>query len=166
MLGIPSEIQDKKIEALITCEKLTNGCELCYKAPAPGANLRIPLLSPSFPEERFSLDIHEGKRNSSVILEIEVARKTTVQTRKASLPLVRVDIDDESEHTNPDGTIIRGSHVHLASSEYADRFAFPLESEIGKTIVGSTSYIPEIFESFKLFCHIQNDLTINWNLGI
>ncbi len=89
-----------------------------------------------------------------------------MQTRHSSQPLVRIDIDDNLIHTNPDGKIIKGSHVHLPIEGYGIAYAFPLKSDEGIMVAGSSDYVPSIFEAFRLFCHIDNQLNVRWGLGI
>lgn len=156
---------DREIETLIRCEKLVCEMNTSYKAPAPGGHLNLRLVSPEIPEERFLLDIYEGMRSSSLTLKIATSRKTTMQTRRSSQPLVRVDIDDRAIHTNPDGCLVRGSHVHIASARYGTKLAFPLESNEGIMVVGKERDIPSIFEGFRRFCNIDASLMIEWGFG-
>lgn len=43
--------------------------------------------------------------------------------------LVRFDINPNNKHTNPDGTVITGSHIHIYSTQHSkkNRIAIPLK---------------------------------------
>lgn len=157
---------DDEILELIEMEKVAEEGLGPIDAPTSGNKVEIKLKAPSSPGEKFTLSIFEGARSSSVSVSIYASRKTTLQTRRLQDPLVRVDIDDKAVHTNPDGSIVRGSHVHIASVECGCRFAYPIGSEEFIMVTGGGSDIPEVFESFREFCHIEGALTINWTLGV
>lgn len=108
------------IEELIDMPKKVDGPKLEYDAPAPGKALEVKLMSPEDLSCKFTMSIYEGKHSSSLVMAIEPGRKTTMQTRHRSDALVRVDMDDKAKHTNPDGTVIEGSHVHIAKEGYGD----------------------------------------------
>lgn len=156
------------IEDLITLEKLVDGAKVAriYTCPAPGKSLEIRLMSPDDPARKFTLSVSEGSRSSQIALSIDAGRKTNIQTRHLSDPLVRVDINTKAIHSNPDGSIIRGSHVHIASEEYGDKMAYPVGSNEAMVVIGRSADIPDIFESFKKYCHIDPSLRIDWPLGV
>ena len=157
---------DESILELINMQKNIDGPKTRFAAPSPGSKLEVKLVSHEHLSEKFTLSILEGARSSSITLAIDAARKTSMQTRRLSDPLVRIDIDDRAAHTNPDGTVIKGSHVHIASEEYGCRWAFPVGSEEFATIAGDGTTIPEIFESFREYCSIEKALEILWSLGV
>lgn len=161
-----TKVVDIEMQALIDCEKLVEDSERDYTAPAPGENLEIRLISPEMPKERFLLNIREGRRSSTLILKAVAGRKVTMQTRDSTVPLVRVDIGDELLHTNPDDTIVRGGHVHVASWEYGMRMAHPLSSAEAIMVVGNQKSVEDIFEAFRTFCHIERNLSLQWTFGI
>lgn len=105
-----------------------------YDWPSPGDQLRIELESPDDRSVRFFLDIHEGKRTSRVALSVNDLRerKAKMQTRASSSVLARIDYTTVPEamiHTNPDGTRIEGTHVHLRVDGYGNTIALPLEGQ-------------------------------------
>lgn len=52
-----------------------------------------------------------------------------VQTRgRKVIVLARIDING-APHTNPDGTGIDGTHLHVYREGYDDRWAFPLDAQ-------------------------------------
>ena len=93
--------------------------------------------------ERFLLDIWcSGARLG----------KYTFQNRvRVIIILVRVDVGDTLEHTNPDGVQVSGLHIHIYREAYDDKFAFPLD----KYQFGDPSDMVRTFEDFANFCHIE-----------
>ena len=92
--------------------------------------------------ERFLLDVHRGRLS---------LKKYTFQERvRVIIPLVRVDIGETLRHTNPDGTLIEGSHIHIYREGYDVKFASPLD--------GFPFRAPDdmiiTFEDFARFCNI------------
>ena len=76
--------------------------------------------------------------------------KYSMNNRYFSIPLVRICIDKDSVHENPDGKLITGSHMHVFRENYGDKFADDLN------IYGITGTTPiEILNEFLAFCHIE-----------
>lgn len=157
---------DEPILELIQMSKTIDGPKTRFNAPAPGSKLEVKLVSFDNPAEKFTLSIAEGARSSSITLAIDAGRKTSMQTRRLSEPLVRIDIDDHAVHTNPDGSLVKGSHVHIASVESGCRWAFPASSDEFIMVAGDGGEIPCVFESFREFCSIERALEIVWSLGV
>jgi hypothetical protein len=160
------DLQDEEIAALISMPKFSTEGNAIFDAPTPGRKLEIKLASRIDRSKKFTLSIAEGAHSSVITLKICPARKTTMQTRCLTYPLVRVDIDEKAIHSNPDGTIIKGSHVHIARAGYGDRFAYPFDSSEAKMVAGEVPEVQYVFESFKGYCHIESRLGINWTLGV
>jgi hypothetical protein len=123
-------------------------------------------MSPDDLSCKFKLSIYEGKHSSQVSIAVESERKTTIQTRHRTETLVRVDIDERAKHTNPDGTLVEGSHVHIAKEGFGDRIAYPIDSDEAIMVTGANKEIISVFESFREYCRIEKALQINWSLGI
>jgi len=92
--------------------------------------------------EQFLLDVHRGSLG---------LKKYTFQERaRVIIPLVRVDVGETLRHTNPDGTLIEGSHIHIYREGYDVKFARPL--------AGLSFRAPDdmiiTFEDFARFCNI------------
>lgn len=84
----------------------------------PGADVRSEMVGIPHPEERFVLDLWRGRRN---------AAKIKIQTRgRHVFILARLDLHG-APHTNPDGQVIEGSHLHLYREGYGDKWAAPLD---------------------------------------
>jgi len=94
-------------------------------------------------KERFFMDIWR----SGVVLG-----KYTLQNRaRTVIILVRVDVGDTLEHTNPDDTIVSGSHIHLYREGYDDKFASPLHQYPFQ----NTANIAQTLTDFARYCHIE-----------
>jgi len=93
--------------------------------------------------ERFLLDIWcSGARLG----------KYTFQNRaRVIIILVRVDVGDTLEHTNPDGVQVSGAHIHIYREGYDVKFAFPLNTYP----FGDPTDMVRTFEDFANFCHIE-----------
>jgi len=87
-------------------------------------------------QEHFVLDMKQGKID---------LKKIKYQNRfDEVIPLVR--FESKGIHENPDGTIIKGPHIHIYKEGYGDKFAVP-----------SPFNNPEdVLESIKQFCKYCN----------
>ncbi len=92
--------------------------------------------------ERFLLDLWRGTIRLSKLRFQTRARKVVV--------LVRLDIDG-APHTNPDGTRLGGTHLHLYREGYEDRWAFALRPNQ----FGNTADVRLAFEDFCRYCKIE-----------
>lgn len=93
------------------------------------------------PKERFLLDIWRSTFRLS---------KVRHQTRgRQVIVLVRLDIDG-APHTNPDGTRLSGTHLHVYREGYDDKWAQPIDP--GR--FPDTGDIRRAFEDFCAYCNI------------
>ena len=99
------------------------------------------LISETNPSDIFYLNINETA--------IELG-KYTANNRFFSIPLVRICIDTDSVHENPDGKQIKGSHIHVYKEKYGDKFAKPLKDY---NITETTTV--QILTQFLEFCNIE-----------
>lgn len=93
-------------------------------------------------KERFFFDLWRG------VLRLS---KYKLQTRgRILVVLVRLDING-SPHTNPDGQILDGTHLHIYKEGFGDKWAYPMEPSVFEDIssVGST------FRGFCKYCNIE-----------
>lgn len=82
----------------------------------PGADYSRVLIGADL-HERFLMDVWRGTVRIS---------KARLQTRaRKVVVLVRVDVNG-APHTNPDGTILNGTHIHIYREGYEARWAYPL----------------------------------------
>lgn len=108
----------------------------------PGADRTRELIGEGT-QERFLLDLWRGTLRLS---------KLRFQTRgRKVIVLVRLDID-AAPHTNPDGTKLNGTHIHLYREGYEDRWAIPLDPNDFR----NTTDIRQTFQDFCQYCNIQS----------
>lgn len=92
-------------------------------------------------KEKFLLDLSRGTIRLS---------KVKLQTRaRTAIVLVRLDVDG-SPHTNPDGSSIGRTHIHLYREGFDDKWAY----QIDPTLFASPENIEETFKSFCGYCNI------------
>lgn len=92
------------------------------------------------PKERFLLDLSRGTIRLS---------KVKFQTRGRSvIVLVRLDLDG-SPHTNPDGTQVGRTHLHVYREGYDDKWAVPLDPTVFANLL-------DVEDTFKRFCEYCN----------
>jgi hypothetical protein len=107
----------------------------------PGTS-QIRSLIGSDLKERFLLDIWRGTFRLSKIRYQTRARQVVI--------LVRLCIDG-APHTNPDGTRLSGSHLHVYREGYDDKWAQPLDA----TRFPNPADVVATFRNFCDFCNIQ-----------
>jgi len=77
----------------------------------------------------------------------------TLQNRARTIViLVRVDVGETLEHTNPDGVLVSGPHIHMYREGYDDKFASPLDQHS----FHNSADIVITFQDFAQFCRIQD----------
>lgn len=106
----------------------------------PGSDQTHELVG-SDPKERFLLDLSRGTIRLS---------KVKFQTRGRSIiVLIRLDLDG-SPHTNPDGSQVGRSHIHLYREGFDDKWAY----SINPTTFSNLNDIEETFKRFCVYCNI------------
>lgn len=75
-------------------------------------------------QDRFWLDVYRGRRLSV---------KCTYQERFGVVALVRLDLGSRP-HTNPDGALLTGSHIHTYREGYEDKWAEPIPADLFTSI--------------------------------
>jgi len=116
----------------------------------PPATISIPPgaddtyeLADSNDREKFLLDVWRGTLRLS---------KLKLQNRvRAAVVLVRLDVDG-APHTNPDGTRLAGTHIHLFKEGYDDKWAYPADSR-KFTLLSDQG---KTFHDFCAFCKIES----------
>lgn len=97
-------------------------------------------------KETFLLDFYRGS--------FELSKYTINKRYRQTVIMLRYD--NGGRHTNPDGVLFEGKHVHLYKEGYNDKFAFPA-SEIG---VVDTDTIETVFNKIMQFCNVKKIPTI------
>ena len=104
---------------------------------------QIRQLVASKGHERFLMDFWRGTLRLT---------KANLQTRaRTAVILARLDIDG-APHTNPDGEVIAGTHLHVYREGFEDRWATPLEP----TRFSDPSSLGQCFEDFCRYCRISS----------
>lgn len=91
----------------------------------------------AFPSQkgRISLDVVGERREDVFVVNIDrkgkLAEKCTYQGRvqQSNQVLLRLDIDPNGRHTNPDGQTVHGNHIHIYTEEHDMRMAIPFDIE-------------------------------------
>ena len=78
---------------------------------------------------------------------------------RTSIPLIRLDING-APHTNPDGTKVGHSHIHLYREGFGDAWA----SDIDPNAFSDVSDLEQTFQDFVRYCNIRGLPTINFSL--
>lgn len=156
---------------LLLLDKKVASATLDYRWPNPGSGLSIELKAPKDRATRFHLDIHEGKRSSSLELHASElsARKAKFQTRALTKVLVRIDFAKPQEilrHRNPDGSLLIGSHIHFFVEGYGDRFAVPVDDQDVICPHDGSSSLSGLFHAFLDACRIEKRLNIELPLEV
>ncbi|MBZ5630491.1 MAG: hypothetical protein LAO06_16660 [Acidobacteriia bacterium] len=131
-------MKQSEADALLAMAKLFVGT--ARVSLVPGVDESHELVSAD-EKEQFMLDIWRGTIRIAKLKKQTRARKITV--------LARLDVDG-SPHTNPDGTTIGGTHLHLYKEGFEDRWAFPVPSSFS-----NLTNINQVFVDFCAYCNIQ-----------
>ena len=73
---------------------------------------------------------------------------------RGNVVLVRVDLGDMSVHTNPDGRVLSGNHIHIFKEGYNLSYAYEL-SEIGSGLFMNPDNFSVLFYDFCRYCGID-----------
>ncbi len=92
-------------------------------------------------KELFLLDFYRGS--------VELTKYTLNSRYRQTIILLRYD--NGGRHTNPDGTLFEGPHVHIYREGYNDKFAFPI-SEID---VSNSDSMEVVVKKIMQFCNIK-----------
>ncbi|MDD4095302.1 MAG: hypothetical protein PHP22_03555 [Oscillospiraceae bacterium] len=84
---------------------------------------------------------------------LELFRCTFQESFLKKTILVRVDLDEDKPHLNPDREKIVGPHIHLYREGYDDRWAFLINDHIPQISMDSN-----LIDNFKHFCRFCNVL--------
>lgn len=113
----------------------------CVISLPPGVDETHELIGADL-RERFLLDLWRGTMRLS---------KYKMQARgRIIVVLVRLDING-APHTNPDGQLLDGTHLHVYREGFDDKWAYPIDPEVFHDI-GNVGFA---FEDFCRLCHIE-----------
>lgn len=97
-------------------------------------------------KEIFLLDFYRSS--------VELSKYTINKRYRQTIIMLRYD--NGGRHTNPDGVIFEGPHVHFYREGYNDKFAFPV-SEVN---VNSSDTMELVFKKIMQFCNVKQVPTI------
>ena len=118
-------LSQEEANSLIEYLKEIKDLSETFPFPQPGEDKKLDLVS-SDGKHAFIVDINRKGY-------INFSRKCTYQGRyQKDVILLRLDVDGP-EHTNPDGTILPKTHLHIYREGFGDRFAIGLPSDINNT---------------------------------
>ena len=118
-------LSQKEADALIEVLKEIKDLSGTFPFPQPGDHKKINLVSADG-KHSFIVDINRKGY-------INFIKKCTYQGRyQKDIILLRLDINGP-EHTNPDGEVLPGTHLHVYREGFGDRFAIAVPPDIGNT---------------------------------
>lgn len=123
-----NQLKQEEIEYLLNM--LKNSLVDSINFPTKGTNEEFEVKSLTS-NELFNIRIYRGnvnrtKYNIGAIIE------------KNSIPLLELHIGPGNRHTNPDGTVIEGSHWHIYSEKYGRTQAFLADNIESEKFVENT----------------------------
>lgn len=93
--------------------------------------------------DKFQLDYRKSK--------IEIRKYSFNHRTRTSIVLIRYC--SLKRHTNPDGKVFEGPHIHLFCEGYDDKIAFDVKDLLG--VDPETSSKEDILEALLNYCHIE-----------
>ena len=134
--------------------KETLSGEMVYNIPAPGAGKKIyPVVADkndaAYGSETFTYSDYVGAE------PLTRKRNLVLVANNSKTVLCQFDLGDCPPHTNPDGTVIRTSHMHLYRKGNASSIAYPLPDGIDDRMG-----IIEITRRFLDYCNIDKNNVI------
>lgn len=142
-------LSQAEADALIAAEKK---CEdkKAVDYPGPGGSICV-ILHTNDKRERFHFDVTRGR-----LALTKISHNVRVRT---AVPLVRLDING-APHTNPDGSKVGRSHLHLYREGFADAWAVDVDPSIFQDV----DDLQQTLRDFVKYCNIQDLPTVNFSL--
>ena len=112
------------------------------------------------PNNKLTLNVKSLSGNEIFLLDINRAgiiniSRCTFQERYNETILIRLDLDKNKLHKNPDNKIIKGPHLHIYQKDFGDRWAYSL-SEMNPCPFSDISDLHTSFIEFCRYCNINN----------
>lgn len=104
--------------------------------------------------EKWSRDIVSVSSKDAFVLHynlssFNIEKFSYHKTYRKTIPLLRFDLN---RHTNPDGVVFEGAHIHIYQEGFDDKIAFPV-SEIGISTEDELKR-EEVLERFLDYCNV------------
>lgn len=131
------KIKQDEIERLLEALKKTLVDSISFPEKGKSEEFEVKAVSTN---EVFTIRIYRGKVNREKY-------NLGAIIQKHGLPILELHIGPGNRHTNPDGTIIEGSHWHIYSEQYGRTQAFPADDIESDRFVDNTI---AFFEKFNV----------------
>ncbi len=132
-------ITQMEFEFLLAQEEEFNLLDPIKLGPAPQQWVRQ--IKSIETKDIFLLDFYRGS--------FELTKYTYNNRYRQSIILLRYD--SKGRHTNPDGELLDGPHVHIYREGFNDKFAFPI-SEVGVDLVDTMEIV---LAKILRFCNVN-----------
>ena len=129
------KIKQDEIERLLEALKKTLVDSISFPEKGKSEEFEVKAVSTN---EVFTIRIYRGKVNREKY-------NLGAIIQKHGLPILELHIGSGNRHTNPDGTIIEGSHWHIYSEQYGRTQAFPADDIESDRFVDNTIAFLEKF---------------------
>lgn len=117
--------------------------------PVAGGRLEVPLKSPNG-RETFFLDVARAR----------IDLKGAYQNRARQVVILRRLCFGRKPHTNPDGEVIHGPHLHLYREGWGDKWAVPLPTEGFQ----DPNDLRVMLQDFMAACNVTKPPVFQWGL--
>ena len=87
--------------------------------PSPGKRVQFTVIGDT-KNDKFAVNVYRQNKNP---------KGCTFQgrTEAENIVLMRLDVNPTAIHINPDGEKIKGTHLHIYSEEFDERYAVPFD---------------------------------------
>lgn len=129
------------------------------------ARKRVTTERFTFPTSGSSIDLNVEVVDSDDRLLLTINRKGAIRLDRCTyfertlqhIPLVRLDLDKNKPHSNPDGRVIFGPHIHIYCEGYEDKWAYLIEEldDLPEGIFASFDNLHQTLLDFFTYCNIE-----------
>lgn len=146
-------LSQKQIDELLDILKIVKYQKEDFSFPQYGTKQALEAFSKDN-KEKFLIDIQPTKSKRR-------GKKITFQERyNKDIILLRLDLFGPP-HTNPDGKIISGNHLHIIREEFDERFAI----EIPESFIDVEDRVQTLIDFLK-YCKVQNYMFANMERSV
>lgn len=131
-------LSKNEIEYLLSLEKNYVESQK-FKFPSLGGKITVSLISDDKSED-FILDISRSR--------VDILKNTFQNRVRKTIILLRLDINS-APHRNPDGEVLDGTHLHIYTEGYGDKYAYSLPE-----FFDDCKEPKDFLEKFMDYCHI------------
>ncbi|MBF8969954.1 hypothetical protein [Streptococcus sp. NLN64] len=145
-----TNLTDKDIATIIKRLKMPKNedrmTDLYYKLSSLFGKINSDIVIIDTEKLQYYLHVFRGKRNPE---------RYSIHLRLKNLQehIIRLDINPSNRHTNPDGTVIIGSHIHVYSNQYTKKDATAVL--LSESDFPNITHIIDAFDSFLSYTNIR-----------